>query len=116
VFTQVCDFLEIDSAFRPDFEIVNQNIVVRSIALRDFLLHPPRTVRNLGHTLLPGGLWQRTVKALTSLNESKRTRAPLSPVLRLRLQEEFATEVKELSDLVGRDLGHWSQNTCKRTI
>jgi Sulfotransferase domain len=45
VYRQTCEFLEVDSQFRPEFRIVNANKGIYSPALRSFLRYPPKPVR-----------------------------------------------------------------------
>jgi hypothetical protein len=48
---------------------------------------------------------------LRKINSRDGVRPALSPELRERLNEEFAPEVAHLSELLGRDLTHWSRST-----
>lgn len=43
------------------------------------------------------------------LNTSYEPRQPLDPGLQMRLQREFAPEVEDLGEPLGRDLTHWSK-------
>jgi hypothetical protein len=113
VYRDTLEFLGLDSSYRPaDFKIINGNKCVRSPALRavvkEPLLHsslatvrpllPRKLILGLRH--FGGWLW--------SVNTRFSKRPPLDPGLRWKLRREFAPEIERLSELLGRDLTHWS--------
>jgi hypothetical protein len=107
------DFLGVDSTrIRTDFQVINGNKAVKHSTVRGFLNDPlvrstavavgrrlPRPVFAALHDL------ERRIWKLNSRSEK---RPPLAPEVRAQLQREFAPEVERLSELLGRDLTHWS--------
>jgi GT2 family glycosyltransferase len=55
---------------------------------------------------------QRIDARVREFNARVERRPPLAPELRARLKREFAPEVERLSELLGRDLTHWSQEAA----
>lgn len=107
-YAEVLRFLGVDDAFRPSFEVVNPNKVVRSRSLRRLADAPSSRWRVLARTLLPARSLRRTVRSiLERANTDHTKRSPLDGDLRCRLQAEFAGEVDRLGKLLGRDLSHW---------
>ncbi len=100
--------------FQPDFKIINSNKGVRSPFLRAFLRDPRIWATALAiRTVAPKFVFaamQQVEARLRKLNDSPKKRAPLTPTLRARLQREFAPEVARLSELLGRDLRHWTED------
>jgi hypothetical protein len=110
VYRQTCEFLEVDSQFRPEFRIVNANKGIYSPALRSFLRYPPKPVRWLLPLLGLRPARRQGFKGwLRRLNAKHESRPSMDPELRRRLQVEFTLEVEQLSTLLGRDLTHWCQ-------
>jgi len=119
VFRKTLEFLGVDpGGSTSKFEViggnVNGNESVRSSALRAFL--NDRMLRQAAIDLrnwLPYGVFtamRNTWVKLNELNyrESPTKRRPMDPELKLSLLREFAPEVERLSELLGRDLTHWS--------
>jgi hypothetical protein len=92
--------------------VINGNKAVKHSTVRGFLNDPlvrstavavgrrlPRPVFAALHDL------ERRIWKLNSRSEK---RPPLAPEVRAQLQREFAPEVERLSELLGRDLTHWS--------
>jgi hypothetical protein len=99
----VCEFLGIDASFRPQFDLVNPNTVVRSRLLRDLLRFGP----SLFGDRRPGRLrkrWRRLRGLLLRLNERVEARPALEPELRRRLENELLPDVARLGELLDRDL------------
>jgi hypothetical protein len=95
-----------------EFGVVNGNQTVKSSVLRTILQDP--MVRGTAISLrsrLPKPIFALVQKAglkLCSLNVRPEKRMEFSTELQHSLQREFAPEVERLSDLLGRDLTHWS--------
>jgi Sulfotransferase domain len=109
VYRKTCEFLEVDSQFRPVFTVINPSKTVRNEALRRFLRYPPPSVRWFLRLLrlrpVPG---ERGFKGwLKRLNSKPIPRPPMDRELKSRLQAEFLPEVQQLSELLERDLTHW---------
>jgi hypothetical protein len=107
IYGEACEFLEVDSGFRPDIRIVNPNKRVRSKAVRALLDNPPPLLRTLGKPLTTRPFRHRFLKRLRRLNTNFVARPPLPAELRRELQSEFAPDVERLSRLLERDLTHW---------
>lgn len=98
----VLEFLGVDAAFSPQFEVVNAGVARRSPRLQQLLL-APRVIR-LARVLVPGPvrpLVGRTWNALTSRRER---RPPLDPLVAQRLREDLLPDMVRLSGLIGRDV------------
>ena len=107
VYRETLCFLGVSPDFRPHLAIANPNKSFRSESFRGFLQRPPSVVRTLTHALMPRGLRQVLYVGLRRLNTSYKPRPPMEPELKKRLKSEFAPEVQQLSQLLGRDLSHW---------
>jgi hypothetical protein len=55
--------------------------------------------------------FHRIERRLQGLNSSAAGPAPLAPEMAARLRGEYADEVEELGELIGRDLSHWTCGT-----
>lgn len=119
VFRKTLEFLGVAPGVSPKFEVVNGNIngdqSVQSPALRAVL--NDRMLRQAAIDLrnwLPHGVFTAMRNTWVKLNElnfrqSPAKRSPMDPRLKLSLLREFAPEVERLSELLDRDLTHWSQ-------
>jgi hypothetical protein len=113
-YSETLEFLGADSSqAAPEFNVINGNHYVKSSALQTLL--NDRLVRRAALALRPM-VPKSLFVALRTLRENwmdsnlKFTKRPeLSPELRVRLKSEFAPEVERLSELLGRDLTHWSK-------
>jgi hypothetical protein len=115
VYRNTLDFLGVcPSRIDPkiDFGVINGNQTVKIPALRAILQDP--LVRGTAIALrsrLPKPVFSLIQKAglqLSSFNVKAKKRLELAPELQRSLRREFAVEVEQLSDLLGRDLTHWS--------
>jgi len=103
----VLEFLEVALEFKPDLDPVNEHRELRSLLLHRALRNIPDFVRTLGKKLLPSNI--RPGRALMDLNAPSQRPMEMAPGLRRELRHEFAPEVAKLSELLGRDLAHWSR-------
>jgi len=113
-YRQALDFLGVESkGCNPGFDVVNPAKRVRSPALRAAIGDP--LVRSAVLALrrwVPRPVFaalQRIDARVRQSNARVERRPPLEPELRARLKREFAPEVRRLSELLGRDLSHWSR-------
>ena len=113
-YRQALDFLGVESkGCNPGFDVVNPAKRVRSPALRAAIGDP--LVRSAVLALrrwVPRPVFaalQRIDARVRQSNARVERRPPLEPELRARLKREFAPEVGRLSELLGRDLSHWSR-------
>jgi hypothetical protein len=77
--------------------------------LARFVRRPPGLLRRLGRMIIPGRTRAKVVNALNTWNSVRAPRQPMPVDLRNRLTAEFAPQVKELSNLLGRDLSAWTR-------
>lgn len=113
VYRQTLRFLGVDETFRADFRIVNPNkhARARSKRLMRFRYNYPLVVRRLGRLAVPSLPARRTLlRGFERLITRRTPHPPMDTQLRKRLQAEFAPEVETLSQLLGRDLTHWSRD------
>lgn len=114
VYHQTLDFLGVESkGHDPDFKIVNPAKRVRSPALRAVLGDPLlRSAVLAVRSWLPrpvfGALRQIDAR-VRQFNARVERRPALAPGLGAQLKRAFAPEVERLSELLGRDLTHWSR-------
>ena len=114
VYEKTLKFLEVDSTFQTDFNQINSNKKVRSLALQQLLKYPPAKILEFGKFLLPlpssmrRSILKRLKGSLKSFNTETVKRPPLEPEYRRILQKKFAPEIEKLSVLLERDLTHWS--------
>ncbi|HZV33602.1 MAG TPA: hypothetical protein VFB72_03430, partial [Verrucomicrobiae bacterium] len=113
-YRRALDFLGVNSTrIETEFEPVNANKFVKSSALRAFLSDP--IVRSTVLAIRPMiprsvfGAMQKVDARLRKMNSRDGVRPAMSPELRHRLNHELAPEVAHLSELLGRDLTHWSR-------
>ena len=115
-FQEILKFLEVQPDFEPEFVRVNSNKTVKSRFFLNLVKRPPAKLLEIGKYFIP--LPQKTRRAILEgmkervkkMNTQVKPRPPLDPELRKTLQKEFAPEVKRLSQLLGRDLTHWSKS------
>jgi hypothetical protein len=109
VYRECCEFLGVDNRFRPSFPIINARQRARSEFIRDLLHDPPRSFHWLARALMLRRNRQGGYKGwLKRLNTAHAKIPPMKPELRRALKEEFRPEVEQLSNLLDRDLTHWS--------
>ncbi len=113
-FTRVCEVLGIDPSFRPDSQVHNPNTTVRSRWLRD-LLKFSASARHVARVLLPHTVRRWLGHTLASLNTKVEPRPKLAPATRRRLALEFADDIRQLSELIGRDLTNWTARDLAAT-
>lgn len=106
-FEGVLQFLDVDPSFRPDFDVVNPNTVVRSQAAR-------RAIQGLRWGSLRGvvpapmrTLGRRVLEQLQQFNTETAARPPLDPKIGERIREAMADDIRRLEQHIGRDLSAW---------
>lgn len=107
-FARVCEFLDVDPRFRPEFTVANPNKTVRSVRVRSWLRFSPMA-KGLARAVLPRPMRQSVAEKLLELNRRQEPRKPMPPALRRQLADEFAPDVAALGALLGRDLTHWTR-------
>jgi hypothetical protein len=109
------NFLGVDAAgIQPDFKVINGNKGIRCNALQAIVRDPLILSAALAvRPLVPRrvfNLLQKIDARFRRSNSRAEKRRPLDSCLRARLEREFAPEVDRLSELLGRDLSHWSKD------
>jgi len=110
IFSDTCQFLEIDSRFKPEFKIVNARRVVHSRTLMHFVQHPPNFSRRLGKAI-PSSIRHRMLSFIEKKGYEVKPAPPMDEKLRRQLQQEFLPSVERLSILLKRDLTYWCGTT-----
>jgi hypothetical protein len=110
VYGETLRFLGVSLDFQPQFGVIHGNVRARSSVLRYLWAHRPvflhRLLMGRARPSLPPSILISTLKRIYGQPASRQT---LDPELRRRLQDEFKPEVERLSELLGRDLTHWSK-------
>ena len=103
-YREICEFLEIDPHFKPEFAVHNSNKKLRSTRVRRFLRN--ERTKDVGRWF--PRRFRRSFKGfLLDVNTRKTTRPPMTASLRERLEREFQDEVEATSKVVGKDLSRW---------
>ncbi len=105
-YRRTLEFLGVDAEFAPPFDAVNANKRVRSGWMQRLVFNNPLTRTYRVRRFIPEAI-RNGVRNLITVREP---RPPMDPELRSRLQAEFAPEVERLSELLQRDLTHWSRD------
>jgi hypothetical protein len=111
VFADVLRFLGVDESFVPSFEIINANKQLRSRLLRRFYANPPAIFRSLARTLMSHRARYRFINWLRARNAKPSTRPNMPAELRRRLEGEVTPSIRELEQLLDKDLGHWMRSS-----
>jgi hypothetical protein len=109
VYRTTLEFLGVDPTVEVDLSVYNPNRRARSGRLQRAIFAPPPALRGLFGRLRRLPIAHRVRDALVSANSGRATRAPMDPGLRAQLTAEFAPQVAELGQLIGRDLSNWSR-------
>ena len=103
------EFLGVDPTFPLDPTVYNPNRSARSGRVQRAIFAPPPQLRGLFGRLRGMPLMHRVRDALVSANSRPAERPRMDPALRAALTAEFAPQVAELGELIGRDLSAWSR-------
>jgi Sulfotransferase family len=109
VYAATLEFLDVDPAVEVDLSVRNAARQARSGRLQQVLFNPPPALRGVVGRLRRLPLMHRVRDVLVSANSAPGARRPMDPALRGKLTAEFAPQVAELGELIGRDLSAWSQ-------
>jgi hypothetical protein len=107
VYAGVLRFLDVEPGFHPPFNAVNSNHRARSRRVHGFLEHPPAAFRTMAHAVTTQRLRRMVGDGLRWLNIAYEPRRPLDSDFRKRLLQDLAPEVRELSEVIGRDMSYW---------
>jgi hypothetical protein len=104
-------FLGVSEDFRPDFEVVNPSKRLRFKCLQSFLTNPPQFLRPFADAVSKVSFIRRLIsRRLKSFNTAYEKLEPIDPEIRRKLQADFAPEVERISEVLGRDLTHWTRD------
>jgi hypothetical protein len=109
VYRATLEFLGVDASHEVDLSVYNPNRRARSGVLQRLIFAPPRPLRALFGKLRSLPIAHRVRDRLVSANSRRATRAQMDAELRRVLTREFAPQVAELGELIGRDLSAWSR-------
>jgi hypothetical protein len=104
------DFLGLEFDQRDSFELVNDNRRARSLTLHRFARHPGKTIRHMGHFVLPRVVRAYISTTVNGFNTVRGPRPTLDAKLKRRLTREFEPHIQSLSVLLGRDLSSWCKD------
>jgi hypothetical protein len=107
VYRNLLAFLELDTAHRPDFAVVNAAKRSRSVALRRVLNDPPEWMRAAGRRVAPAVVRRRLYRSAVRLNTGPAARETLPSEAAEQLRREMEAENRQLALLLGRDLVSW---------
>ena len=109
VYRATLEFLGVDPNYEVDLSVYNPNRRARSGAVQRMIFAPPRPLRALFGKLRALPVAHRLRDRLVSANSRKAARAEMDSDLRRSLTAEFAPQVADLGELIGRDLSAWSR-------
>ena len=109
VYRSTLEFLGVDPTFEVDLSVYNPARRARSGRVQRAIFAPPPALRGLFGRLRRIPVLHRVRDALVSANSNQASRERMDPELRTELTREFAPQVAELGELIGRDLSAWSK-------
>lgn len=107
---ELFSFLNVSAPYPVEVSVINASKRIRNRRLASFLDPPPALVSKVGRMLTSAERRRQLFQSVRELNTEHAPRQPLPPELRRQLQLEFAPDVERLSELLGRDLSHWSRS------
>ncbi|MGH9360273.1 MAG: sulfotransferase domain-containing protein [Thermoanaerobaculia bacterium] len=93
VYRDTLEFLEVDPAFQPEYDLAKATRLVRDEVLRQLRRVPPEI---------------RFQMRGSGRNHTSRERRPYPAELRERLRRDLSADIQALGALLGRDLSNWS--------
>ena len=103
-------FLNVSTPYPIEISVINASKRIRNRKLASLLDPPPAIVSKVGRMLTSAERRHQLFQSVRELNTEHAPRQPLPAALRRQLQAEFAPDVERLSELLGRDLSHWSRS------
>jgi len=119
IYKEVLDYLELDSTFTTNFDVVNPNKDVRVEWLQKLILSTGFSLMLLKDRLtylattsrfVPYSYRTETVKGVINAYTKYEKRSPLTAETRKRILSEFESEIDDLGKLLDRDLSYWYQH------
>ncbi len=99
-------FLDVDPSLAAAPPKANENRRVRS-PLMQRLIFAPKLLLPLAPFLRRFPFVRAVRTRMLDMNSEAKPRAPMDPLLRRQLLDEFTPEIERLGRLIGRDLSHW---------
>ena len=107
VYRDVLEFIGVDTAYSPDFSVVNPNTRVKSQAARKLIQGTrfgpirsivPAPMRSVGRKVFEG---------LQRMNTETTVRPPLDAEVARTLRSKMAPDIRRLASLIEQDLSDW---------
>jgi hypothetical protein len=110
IYVATLRFLNVDTSFQPEFRVINRTRHARSKFLMTNVLMNRKIAYWFNNDVLPASLKKltRLFDKLQRLNSRPDSSRFMDPGLERKLKADFAPEVRQLSELVGKDLTHWT--------
>jgi hypothetical protein len=107
VYKGILEFLGVNTTFQPEFSYINTNRQIKYPWLWQFVKFPPKSLRQIWRTILPSKLRGQLLMKVGQLYSKKEPRKKLPEHTCLRLKEMYRDDVKQLEEILGRDLSSW---------
>lgn len=107
---RLCEFLDLDPV-DITYKRSNPNEEVRSHWFREITRDLPSPAKAVTERL-PMGVRLKLRQAVQSVNTVEAERDPLGDEMRARLVEDYADSVRELGEMLDRDLDHWLEGAA----
>jgi len=111
VYESTLEFLGLPNSDDVNFRIHNKSKKNKSKTVQRFLKNPPKVVSKVARTILPANMRSSIYQKAQKANQTANEKLPLSKETERILVEKYATEVEQLSALIGVDLSHWNTLT-----
>ncbi len=107
---EVLEFLDVPLVKLESYSAFNKNKQLRSKFLADFLQNTPDPVVQLLNKSkkILGINELGLARAFQTINQKELSREPISAALELELRETFKQDILLLSEILDRDLSHWT--------
>ncbi len=100
VYRELLDFLNINTNFAPDFEVVNANKTTRNKNIQKLILSPGQSAKKVVKALIPSKKIREKIKGkLWDANSKETQRSPISDAVKTKLQTHFESQIEFLKEL-----------------
>jgi len=110
VYKGVLQFLGVDPNVKINFDIINSNKIIRNRLVWKIMKYPPDYILNPWKRYVPSFIRSTILKTVVNINTSYSPRPKMKFDTRRNLQNLFRSEIEDLSQLLGRDLTHWTRD------
>lgn len=109
IYEDVISFLGIASDGRTNFEKINENKIVRSRLISNFIKNTPKPLVSLNNFIKQHLGIQNLglLEYVRSLNNKTTQRTPLNTNFKSEIIETFREDITRISRILNRDLSHW---------